>query len=277
MILEKLNCEYLKLSPFSYENGYNTGTLKALQITGKVNDGELITKNIDLTVARNRWVVEFTGAQGITVKQIYVKNIFTGQIFPLLVSQPVQLTNSNLQNIIVPRVNTVLHSTLNCPTATVTASLIGATGNITIDNLPYNLVMEKVTLSLLGIEQDSYFTFLTSPDVVINNNTILLKPSFFGLESFIDGIYSMTTIVTTTDNVLIEEQACFFWDCEMAGKLQLYTDGTECDPHKMHLLLMHYTLTQSSNNACNCENMYDIFSYLALSLNNVTNEDCGCK
>lgn len=276
MILEKLNCDYLKMSPFSYENGYNTGILKALQITGKVNDGTLITKNIDLTVPKNKWVLNFVGGAGITVTQIYVKNIFTNQLFPLLL-EPVALTNANLQNIIVPRINTVLHTTLNAVTATVTASLIGTVGIITIDNLPYNLVMEKATFTLLGIDQDDYFTFLLSPDIIINNDVILLKPSFFGLDAFVDGIYNMTSVVTTTDNILIEEQGCFFWDCEMAGKLQLYTDGTECDPHKMHLLLMHYTLTQSSNNACSCENMYDIFSYLALSLNNVTNEDCGCK
>ena len=159
MILEKLNCDYLKVSPFYYENGYNTGIIKALQITGKVNDGALVTKNIDLTVPKNKWVLNFTGGAGITVTQIYVKNIFTNQSFPLL-SQPAALTNTNLQNIIVPRVNTVLHTTLNAVSSVVTASLIGTVGNITIDNLPHNLVMDKVTFTLLGLDQDQYFTFL---------------------------------------------------------------------------------------------------------------------
>jgi len=277
MILEKLNCDFLKVSPFSYENGYNTGILKELQITGKVNNGSLITKNIDLTVPKTTWSIDFLASANIYIKQIYVRNIFTNQLFPLIISEPIATTNIFVQNTVVPRIATVIHTTLNSPATTVTGIVHEDLGNITITNLSHNLIMDKVVFTLLGADQEQYFTYLLNPDMILSNDMILLKPSFFGLDAFVDGIYNITSIVTTTDNILIEEHSCFFWDCEMAGKLQLYTDGTECDPHKMHLLLMHYTLTQSSNNACSCENMYDIFSYLADSLNSVTNEDCGCK
>lgn len=277
MLIEKLNCDFLKLSPFSYENGYNTGTIKALQISAKANDGILVTKSIDLTTPTNKWSVDFLGSAGMYIKQVYVRNIFTNQLFPLLPSTPLILSRVNIEAVILPMVQSVIRLNFNSPTVTALGSFTGDMVNFTISNLPSNLVMDRVTLTLLGIDQDAYFSFLSNNDLIVSNNTVLLRPSFFNMEKFIDGIYSVTSIVTTTSNMLIEETGCFFFDCEMAGKLQAITDKVECDPHKMHLLLMHYTLTQASNNACSCDSMYDIFSYLSNNLNQVTNEDCGCK
>ena len=272
MNVENLKCGFLKLEPQAFENGYNTGILKELQITASYNKGTEVTKNINLVTLANTWSAVFLHAASTYVKQVYARNIFTNQLFPLL-ANPILYTQGNL-TAFDNYVEGTLKNTLNIPTASVVTNTLGT---ITVTGLPYNIVMDSIVTTLLTVEQATSFGFISSPDVIINSNCIYLKPSFFGLTVFPDGVYTISAIVTTTDNMLIEERSCVFVDCSFGAVLAKLTDAAACDTHSMHLLLMHYALTQGSNNACSCDDMYAIFDYLAQNINQEILEDCGCN
>ena len=59
MNVENLSCGLLKLEPQAFENGYNTGLLKELQITASYNKGTEVTKNINLLTVANIWSATF--------------------------------------------------------------------------------------------------------------------------------------------------------------------------------------------------------------------------
>lgn len=273
MLLENINCQYIEILSKSFEEGHRAGVLKELQITAKYNDKELITKNIDLTTLQNStWKVEFESDTQVYIKQIYAKNIFSDVLFPLL---PIPIISSDINSIIDQLISSFI-TILNFPNVTVTSSYTTTGIRLNIIGLPYNIVMDKMVLTLLNAEKYEIFTCGTDNTVIVNSNSVYLQPAFFGLDTFADGIYSISTIVTTNDNLAIEESTCFFYDCTMSGLLQLHVDLANCSSHETHLLLLHYSLIQASNNACNCNHMYDIYKYLADNINDIITEDCGC-
>ena len=271
MIAENLSCNFLKIAPQSFETGYNTGTLKELQVTASYNQGTEVTKNINLTTLLNLWKCTFKYAANVYVKQVYVRNIFTNQLFPLI-ANPVSYIAGNY-TALYDEIETTLRTTLNISNADVT----GSAGIITVAGLPYNIVMDSVVTTLLSVESSTPFGFTSNTDIVINNDSIYILPSFFDLTSFVNGIYSITAILTTTANVLIEERACLFVDCTLGAALHKLVDEDKCDTHSMHLLLMHYTLKEASNGNCNCSDMYSIFDYLSQNINQEIITDCGCN
>lgn len=278
MIVENIACKTIRLSSVAFESAYNSSTLKEFQLTAYLNDSDPVTKNVDLTTLSNSWTVQFPIETGIFVKQIYARNILSGSLYPLLTGTyaATAVTASLLSTEIANEITTSLLNDLNV-TATTSTSLVNGIAEIEVIDMPQYLVMETVITTFMDIESTGFFHFLGSEDIIFSNNAIFVLPSFFGLTTFTDGIYHFTSIVTTTSDILIEEQACFFVDCLMAGLLHKQIDLEKCDAAQMHTLLMHYSLTQGSNNTCDCDDLYKIYSYLAKILNGQKLEDCGCN
>lgn len=272
MIIENIQNQYLKITSSTLEQAHNTGMLKLLQVTATKNKGEVITKNIDLTTLVNQWVANFTFISGISINQIYVKNILTNVLFPVL-EAPILVGTMNMITI-AGMIEELISNTFHIEGVTAT----GRTDSMTVEGLPYNIIMDSIVFSILGAEQTVYFNFASDPDVIISNDKIIIKPSFFTDAVLQEGIYSITIIITTTDNIAIQESTCFFVDITMSGLLQAFVEPSKCDATQMHLLLMHYSLNQGSNNNCNCDNMYEIYNYLAQVINKtLIIEDCGCQ
>lgn len=272
MNLETINCEYIKVSPFAYEQGWNTETLKEIIITGIYNEGTPISKNISLVTEINTWRVNLVYTSLMLISEMNIKNIFTNQIYNLI-DTPLAATSGNMTTI-AAAVQVILETTFGLTSITVVANYTTTTtGYFTVTGLPYNLVMDSTVLTLVGVKKTTPFTFVLNADVIINQDCIYLCPSFFEQVVLQDGIYNITTDVIMTDNTDIREQVCLFVDCTLSELLYQNVNIANCDPHDMNLLMIHYALTQASGKACNCSELYKLYDYLA---NSTTTEDCGC-
>lgn len=280
MNLQAINDQYIKISSVAFEKGYNANVLKELVVTGKLNMGIPITKSFNLVNATTTWKCDFTFTHLMYVKSIFVKNILTNQLYNLI-STPLLVTTNNLV-VIADQAETTLKTTLGIPLANVGAEYVsGVNGILFVSNLPTHLVMDSIVTTILDIERTIPFTFVMNPetlvnDVIINQDCIYLTSSFFGLTTLSDGIYNITTETILTDNTSLTEQTCLFVDLTLKGILYTSIDITQCNPHDMNILMMHYALNQASNNHCDCNKMYDIYNYI---VNNITPnilEDCGC-
>lgn len=277
MKLENLNCQYIKISSDSFEQGYTSEKLTELQITAHYNDSANITKNISLTSISDTQSVQFVCAEDMYIKQIYIRNLITGQLYPSLENTEVlEITQHNLDTIIMPELQAKLF-TLTNTIYSVSASFSEGVIVMASSGLSYPLVIDKVVVGLFGVDKEYYFANENTSGIMIRNGDIILSSEFFGQQSLQNGVYNVTSIITTTTQEYIQEQTCLFVDCTMAGLLHQLVDPSECDQEKMHLLLLHYSLVQSSNNVCDCNKMYKIYKYLADSISNQSIEDCGCQ
>lgn len=122
----------------------------------------------------------------------------------------------------------------------------------------------------------------------IAEGALYVKPIFFGLSEFVDGIYKLDIKFVAANSggyTLISN--CAFIDilykCKVASLLQNIIsenkapENTEKVSTIVHLL--HYALFNGSNCGCNCEELCSVFDGLTELLNNVNpliQNDCGC-
>lgn len=119
----------------------------------------------------------------------------------------------------------------------------------------------------------------------ISMGVLYVKPAFFGLPTYTDGVYSFKLrFEKSTGFTFIS--SCIFVDvtykCKVAALLQNILEENECETREKtstiaHLL--HYALFNGSQCGCNCPELCEIFKALTDILNNVDpkiTNDCGC-
>ncbi len=122
-------------------------------------------------------------------------------------------------------------------------------------------------------------------DFFVNSCDLYIKPEFFGLTEFIDGVYDITVKFTHL-NGFITITNCVYIDithkCKVASLLRSISAenelaGTEKTSTIVHLL--HYALVNGSNCGCNCVELLQVFNELKDLLSEIDPQilkDCGC-
>lgn len=118
--------------------------------------------------------------------------------------------------------------------------------------------------------------------IIISGDKMYIKPSYFGWEEIVDGVYTITLKFIKSDNRghIIEKQ-CAFLDpkirCIIADYLSDLSKDSPIDKRNISetIMLMHYALTRTSNCGCNCEELCQLFDDLKYLLGEKT-EGCEC-
>ena len=156
-------------------------------------------------------------------------------------------------------------------------------GNILIvGNLPANFIMHSIEY---GAEQLEFGYSGINTGFFLQDDSLFIKPQFFGIDKLIDGVYKFEIKISKTQSFTIETN-CAFIDietkCKVAATLQNIkkeseTKGIEKCSTIIHLL--HYALINGSNCGCNCDEMCKVYKELYRLLNNIDPQivnDCGC-
>ena len=133
--------------------------------------------------------------------------------------------------------------------------------------------------------------FTTTTKLELTGTGLKVFPAFFGLTSFIDGIYRFEIKrypdpLTGVSDTLYE-QNCIFVDvtfkCKVASQLKyiIAENKNKGDTEKVATIihLLHYALVNGSNCGCNCAEMCEVFKELNTILNTINpqiSSDCGC-
>ena len=123
-----------------------------------------------------------------------------------------------------------------------------------------------------------------------DNNIVLAVSSISDWITLKSGIYSAKVIVTDAENIVTIDENCSFIDCDFSCKFSdaiknMLSDEMTKREEIINFLMLHYTLTYSSNCGCNCSELCDIYKQLYklaygtnLILDTQTSNisDCGC-
>lgn len=276
MKIQNLDCHYLRLYSSAYESSYNKNQLSSIQIKVKVNHEDEIVKTINIVQLSTEWNLTFSFSTGTTITQVYLRNIFTNQSFPLLPENSTYEINVSNIVIVEDLINEMLHNVLNLNDAIANVDIQGTNLLITISDLPYYIIADKLSYNYLSVEGSAYFSYNDDNDYIISNDAIYLLPSFFGKTSFTDGIYHFVTTVLTKQNILLEEETCFFTDCATSQNLIDNINTDICSEKDVEILMLHYGLIVTSNQECDCNNMQDVFDYLQKHTDTINTNPCGC-
>lgn len=122
-------------------------------------------------------------------------------------------------------------------------------------------------------------------DFYVDSNILYIKPTLFGLTSFVDGVYKFTISFTTTTGY-IRIANCTFVDITLKCKVATFiknilNESKNVVNEKVGTLvhLLHYSLVNGSNCGCNCVEMCEVYTELVNLLSGIDPqvlEDCGC-
>ena len=130
------------------------------------------------------------------------------------------------------------------------------------------------------------YPFTTTTNLELNTVGLKVFPAFFGLTSFIDGVYriSVKRFEENVGTIFIEN--CLFIDvtikCKVAALLKeiIEENKVKTGEKKSTIAhLLHYALVNGSNCGCNCAEMCDVYKELVALLDTINPEiftDCGC-
>jgi hypothetical protein len=274
--IENLDCSYLKLYSSAYESSYNANQLSSIQIKVRVNHEDEITETINIVQLVDEWNLSLTFSLGTIIKQVYLRNIFTNQTFPLLPENSSYIINTTNVLIVENLITGTLNNVLNLSDSIADVSIENTKLLITISDLPYYIVADTLSYEYSSVVMDAYFTFDDNDGYLISNNAIYLLPSFFGKSTFTDGIYHFVTTVLTKQGVLLEEETCFFTDCATSQNLLDSINPDICSEKDVEILMLHYGLIVTSNQECDCSQMQNVFDYLEKNTDTVNTNPCGC-
>lgn len=279
MKLQNINCDYLKITANSYSENYLNSTLSSIEINGSINDSNIIKKTINLSVINGDWIATITFNSNTRLTQIYLKNIITNISIGLLPdNSSFEITSQGIIDI-SNAVRETLDTELLLTNVEQSYQLIDTTTlQITLSNLPVNLFPNTTRIkdNITNAEVINYFQTISDEDIIFNGTSILLKPSFFELTDFIDGIYKITINTLDTQNVLYRETSCYFMDCKISGSLINTIELDECNEADIRTLMIHYSLRIASNNNCDCDKMQSAFNFLNKNIDTSNTDPCGC-
>lgn len=123
-----------------------------------------------------------------------------------------------------------------------------------------------------------------SQNFYVEDHILYIKPAFFGLTTFKDGIYKLEiTLIGTSSQTVIKN--CTFVDISIKCKLSAYLGFIVEENKSLSTLekiytsahIFHYALLNGSNCGCNCTEMCTVYNNLIDILeNNPVTTDCGC-
>lgn len=309
MKIENINNRYLKLSSEALENALKSkDQLGLIEIDAYFGcSGVNYRENIDFKLSNPCaffsdnviWKFDLSMAKNIdlSVTEISIINVASSEVFPLsvninfaqyLASCPSGCTLQSLQplydNIFRNAYKSLINS-LGLDDSKLDLKICGDTINLV--GLPSGFSAHSIKLSN-GVE--AFYTQNDSEKSVVTNDSIYLNPKFFGMTTFLDGVYTLRVKITDSRGSYIEEQNCFFMDiytkCKVSQRaviaLQLPDDKFVQDSvFNMYLLYNHLT-TGSNCGGCNCEDMCDAYNKLigvltGKKLTEALNSKCGCQ
>lgn len=299
MIAKTLNCKYLQINSSVYEELVLAGKLASLKIKGKINQGTSFEETLEYPLFQQMWGVDgIPIGSDVSIVAYNVINIFTGQVINIMTA-PYTVSTVNavtgFKDIIAARFLALFNKVITQQSQiTYDIEAVPVSFRYRIFSLPYYLKPYSIQSNHSGVVTEVFFISTTSGvgvpeeppvDGVVNlpesisldQNTIVLLPSFFDLEAYSDSIVHLELTLTHEDGSFTTEEVCYFMDCTIKCKLTSM-HNFECLNQGMNLAMLHYSLTQASNCNCDCANMYEIFQYLDKQLTYITNniEGCGC-
>lgn len=147
-----------------------------------------------------------------------------------------------------------------------------------IEDYIASLPTPDVTLSLTVTHNCMSSTVIVLDDLNLDlvNETFTLLPSDLNMETFQDGLYSLT--IASKENSTgssTYDTSCIFMDVETSCKIVEFTAANHCP----ELTGFHSALLMVSNClSCSCTSACKIYSYIQRKLNsNGDNTGCGCS
>jgi hypothetical protein len=144
-----------------------------------------------------------------------------------------------------------------------------------------NIIPISITYTLAGIEYTVYFYSHIADTIQLHEGKLLIRPSMLGLTSFVDGIYNISLSLEGESGANATDQSCFFYDCQTKCDVITFINSSACttDFLETEILMLHYSLTLSSNCGCHCDEMCESFKTLLKKIGNNQNQNsfhCGC-
>lgn len=276
MILENINCKYIKVSS-DYLNNDMASSIVSIDITSKYNCCDYIYTDKIINLTNKLWRVELLS--GKVIKSIIFKNIYTDQCYTITLNYKfTSCSDTNLTSIIK---NTLISSYGINAVVNLTSS--GGKCYIEVSGLPAHIAMDKLFYgtiegdnfeSLFYYQNSSKGSFLTSNNIYITSGMF----SEINPKKLQDGIYTFTIMYTYINGEKRTEEACFFFDNEIKCKLTSILSNIADKKEDTDLHLIHYALVNGNGCNCYCAEMCKLFEYLWNQIqNHQISVDCGCK
>ena len=306
MIISSIGKQYVVLtSELITHFAQNIGDYSKLKVSGKINCGacdnpeeaELEYPTADRFIANLDVPVKLSE----TITKLILYNTSTGIysnaiVTPINLSSIVDNCNSNNCTLQTEAANftsfkTQIDAWFLTQGITSNVSVSFEDNFIIVSGIPAPYIFTSIEY---GAEEISLPAFYGNEDnnVILVGDKILVAAPYFGIEEYVDGIYTFSVRIekdTPTLSWTIESN-CFFFDvtfkCKVASTLnklkeELADSNTERVATTIHI--MHYALVNGSNCGCNCSDLCNVFIELYALLtdtigdnyNNQTS-NCGC-
>lgn len=275
ILIDNIDCKLLQI---------DSDYLEAIIALGQEDDIETITVETKVNCCPDLYTEETAscGLQALftcvgecddyQMLGIYFLNVLTGEI--------VETTNGPYADARTNTSGTDMTNWMNDASYSGMHSAIGINQAITtITNyysetyVPYYAAYEKdgeVTKVYFECPPVYPATEYTSQKVIRLGSKIYMYPQYFnGATTFPDGLYSIKVTVELSNGGNSTEENCFMADCgDLKCRIAKYMVETkDTDP-----ALIHYSLTESNNCGCNCENACELYEHL----NTLLNKENGC-
>lgn len=285
MEISNVNCELLKIESSTYRSMKLAGLIDQIIVEGEINQGTTYSKTIDLSTNVEQWRVSglpFSSTKLIT--GIYIKNIITQVEYNLVNSG--YLTVASESDIATLKLYIAARLEALGITGAVQSHAVAYENDNPLDdaisftyyirNLPDYIAMVKIEYNESGIVTNELFSLTSDDSIIVGNEYILIEPGFFGLTAFEDSIVHIKLSIVSTTGGLKYEEGCYFFDCTFKCRLPDILDESCLTNKDLHLVMLHYSLTQASNCECDCSKMYSVFSFLSKLLPAETSNTSGC-
>ena len=276
MNVSNINSDLIVLKSSTLEQGMANNTIDNISISLSVNRGLAIVKSVGVPQVRTWNAFNIPINASITITQIFLRNLVTGQLFGLLETPFIPYNEASLTN---------LQSIIS--TKLISLGITGFTQpeirpfrnrfDYSISSLPAHVVMDRVEYLYGIITITVPFSIIEDTGMIVGVDNVIITPTFFNSLQLTEGVYSIEWTLHTIQNQLLTESACYFLEKSLKCRL-LGVKEIDCrDRKQLDFTLLHYSLIQASNCNCDCEKMNIIYQYLNKHLPLTPNtEDCGC-
>lgn len=299
---------FIKLSDFSSET--LDASLESFTVIGNINccqqdcDDLTSTATLDISgtinwsadlsnAVNSRGTLRFINIQGIysLQKQAITLDIDISNILDECIDSSCTLETHGSAH--ADSIKTAIDNWFLNTLGLTTSVLVSFVGNvITIEDTPNYYTITDIEYN----EEEPYISIPFGQNTAGSNlyyfnteeKTIYIKPQFFNdATEFVDGIYKFIVKWTKEDNDgFIQEENCSFIDittkCRVASILQnILKEANDNSLEKVSgtITLLHYSLVNGSNCACNCDELCSVYRGLIELLDTIDPKivnNCGC-
>lgn len=283
MILSNNNCSLIDATSVYIDDVINNlADYSKIVIEARTNCCETVyteTITSPSPLVNTEWNIDLPiGISPILIKEVRFRNINTGRIFTLPSFTPVTLSTVTDLFSLSTTINNFFASQYSAA-ITVTSTQIQNANTfsyaLTLGNpdfIPVSIVYE-----IDGIEATTAFRSTMADTVYLTGTGISITPLLFGLDSFIDGVYSVKITMYKNSGSRVTTSNCIFVDCVTNCDLSDILP-TLSESGKIEALMMHYGLSVGTNCACDCEMLCDLYKQLYKVIHNTEiNNNCGCN